>query len=180
MSDEQLQQDTAQTAALEPAIEPAPGPAPKKRGRRVGSKNAKTKRAETAERVRRWRERQREKAEAEEEANAQREKFSRERRAEGLLFFGETSACENCINITEEIEKARLWARLLNAPDIQPGENKRAYILQTLRSWCGAGCPLLHLESETLSTRRADIPDVNAYQFPDGADAPYEVQEEAT
>ena len=68
---------------------------------------------------------------------------------------------------------ARIWAKLLNVRDIQPGENQKVYILEVMRAWCAADCPLLHLKSKTLSKRKVDTPDVEQYVWPEGSDAPY-------
>jgi hypothetical protein len=147
-------------------------------GRRFGDKNKATKRAENAARQRAFRERQREKADAEAEAGEQQDRFFREMRAEGLLFWGETSPTINCINIAEEIEMARLWAKLLSVRDIQPGENQKAYILEVMLAWCLADCPLLHLDSRTLSNRKVDVPDVKQYVWPENSDTPYQDESE--
>ena len=138
-------------------------------------KNNAEKRAKNAEKVRNWRERQREKAEEEEEERLSQEKLFSDMRRDGLLFFGETAPLVNCVNIAEEIEMARIWARLLGVRDIQPGENQRNYILEVMRAWCAAEweCPLLHLESLTLSKRTVDLPDVEKYEWPEGSDAPF-------
>ena len=56
MEDEQLQHDLTEADAMDTEML-EPKPQGKRRGRRVGSKNSSTKRAETAARVRAFRER---------------------------------------------------------------------------------------------------------------------------
>ena len=175
---DELQNDAV--AETDAVAEATIQPTAKKRGRKPGSHGKNWHRARTAERVRLHRERKREaeEAEAEEKAEAaeSQEHFFKMMRQEGLLFFGETEPLVNCISIDEEIEMARIWARLLNVPDIEPGQNKRAYILTVMQAWCSAGCPLLHLESQTLSPRQADPPDIDKYEWPEGSEENFEYE----
>ena len=141
-------------------------------GRKFGNKNKATLRAENAARQAAYRERQREKAEMEAEDAEQHEAFTKERIAAGLAFFGETEAGINAINISEEIEAARRFAKLLQVRDIEQNENKRGYILLVLKAWVDAECPLLDTTIETFSDRKGSVP-VEKYTFPEGADAPF-------
>jgi hypothetical protein len=172
MSDE-LNDDLREAALLEPM--------PRGPGRPAGAKNKSTSRTETRKRVALHRQRKREKleaqAEAAEEARVSQEKLFRDMRADCILFFGETAPLVNCTNIAEEVEMARIWARLLNVRDIKPSENQKAYILEVMKAWCAADCPLLHLESKSLSKRKVDVPDVEQYVWPDGSDAPFKPNE---
>jgi hypothetical protein len=144
-------------------------------GRPKGSKERSETKRQTRLRVRLHRER---KAEEAEKLRANQERLFRDMRNEGLLFFGETSPLVNCINIEEEVEMARLWAKALNMPDIRPGENQKNYILEIMRAWCAAECPLFDIKSSTLSKRFVDVPDVEAYVWPEGSDTPFPEQSE--
>jgi hypothetical protein len=142
--DEDLKNRPAETAVLDTVtIEQPPHATPRKRGRPLGSRN-------------------RDAAEAAEEAQASQGKLFLDMRDEGLLFFGETAPLVNCINIEEEIEMAKIWAKLLDVRDIQQGENPKAYILEVLKEWCIADCPLLHLQSLKLSKRFVEVADAMA------------------
>jgi hypothetical protein len=152
--------------------EPKPSP-----GRPRGQKERSTAKRQVRLRVRAFRERQREKLEAEEEARISQEQLFKDMRAEGLLFFGEIAPTVNSNSIQDEIEMARIWARLLKVREIQPGEDQKAYILEVMKAWCGADCPLLHLESRTLSKRKVDLPEIEAYIWPDGADTPFQPEQ---
>ena len=175
MSDE-LNDDLREAALLEPM--------PRGPGRPAGAKNKSTSRTEVRRRVQLHRQRKKEKLEAEmeaaEEARVSQERLFKDMRNKNLLFFGEVQPTVNCTTIAQEIEMARLWARLLNVRDIQPGENQKVYILEVMRAWCAADCPLLHLESKSLSKRKVDVPDVSKYEWPDGSDAPFQTETQVT
>src|ERR1039457_3772121 len=96
--------------ALKAAVLTAIEGEPKKRGpgRPRGKERSTTKR-QTKLRVRAFRER---KAEEMEDTRISQEKLLREMRADGLLFFGETAPTVNCVSIQEEVDMARIWARL--------------------------------------------------------------------
>lgn len=173
MSDEsELQQDLAEADTIDAELVV-------KRGRPPGSKNRSDSRTEIRKRVALHRQRRCElagaKAEAEIEAAESQERLFRDMRADGLLFFGETAPTINCINIEQETEMARIWAKLLNVRDIQPGENQKAYILEVMQAWCAADCPLLHLQSQTLSKRNVDVPNIEEYVWPENSDEPYQI-----
>ena len=158
---DQLQDDLNELAELEPM--------PRKRGRPKGSGNKSSSKTATRLRVRNFRAR---KADEAEEALILQERLFKEMRADGLLFFGETAPCSNCVNIAEEVEMAREFGKALGTPDIEPGQNKRAYILSVMQAWCNAGAPLFHRESQTFR-RKLDVPDIEQYVWLDGADEPY-------
>jgi hypothetical protein len=142
-------------------------------GRPPGSPNKSNSKTAVRLRVREFRARQ---AEETEEIRESQQRLFNDMRNEGLLFFGEKVPTINCINISEEIDMARIWARLLNVRDIQPGDNQRAYILEVMQAWCSADCPLLHVESQTLSNRTVDIPNIEEYVWPENSDTPYQIQ----
>lgn len=147
-------------------------------GRRLGNKNIATKRAEATERVRQYRERKliaaEEEAQLAQDEPAARQRFALERAANNLLYFGEVSPNENCLTVAQEVETARRFARLLGVRDINLGDNQKVYILEVMRTWCSAECPLLDLNTETLSNRKHDAPDPENYIWLDGSDAPFE------
>ena len=136
--------------------------------RKYGSKNKSTKRAENAARQAAYRERQAEKAEEE----AAQEQLFKDMREQGLLFFGETAPLINCINMAEEVQMAQIWARLLGIREITPGENQKAYVLEVLKAWCSAECPLLHLETLTLAQCFMEVPDIDTYLWPEDCPDP--------
>jgi hypothetical protein len=168
MEDNQFENDLAKAAQLEPKHGP---------GRPKGSGNKSSSKTATRLRVRLHRQR---KAGEVEELYANQERLFKDMRNGGLLFFGETAPTINCVSIQEEIEMARIWAKLLNVRDILPGENQRNYILDVMRAWVNADCPLLHLESLALSKRKVDVPDVEQYVWPEGFDTPFQPEQSET
>jgi len=140
-------------------------------GRPPGSHNKSTSKTAVRLRVRECRARQ---ADVVEEKRESQETLFKDMRNEGLLFFGETAPTINCIGIAEEIEMARVWAKLLGVRDIKPGENQKVYILEVMQAWCKSDCPLLHLESKTLSPRTVDTPDIEQYEWLENSDTAYE------
>jgi hypothetical protein len=162
----ELQNDLNEAALLE---------LPRGPGRPPGGHNRSDSRTEVRKRVAAHRERKRIAAE---EVQASQEKLFRDMRELGFCFFGETAPLQNCTSIAEEVEMARLWAKLLNVPEIRPGQNQKNYVLEVMKAWCIAECPLLHLESQTLSRRFVDVPDIEKYEWLPGSDRPFEPDQE--
>ena len=124
-------------------------------GRPVGARGKETLRAE---RLEQQEQRKQEEAEYERECRLDQPRFERDRKEKNLLYFGETAACENCMTIDSEVAQARIWSRLLGGPEPTPRQTKKGYIVNILKLWCNADCPLLDANTNTLSTELVDAP----------------------
>lgn len=153
-------------------------------GRRLGNKNTSTKRAETAARVRAYRERQAEKADAEKENRHRSEATLRRLRQNGFTLFGELETGPSGLPIDaqtaeEELMLAKEYAAALNLPDILPGQTIRNFVTEVLRAWCSAGARMFNRSTGQFSTNEFEGLKPDDYQFPIGVDeAPIKLETE--
>ena len=85
-----------------------------------------------------------------ERARQMNEQGRRERAAMGLCFFGETAPGIDAMTIEDALAVCREFARLLDQPDIQPGESLKQFESRVGQVWLQQGGPFLNRSKQEL------------------------------
>jgi hypothetical protein len=92
-----------------------------------------------------------------------------------LICFGEKEPLVNAETIVEEIEIASEFSAALNGQRIYPGQTPRSFISNIFDLWVNQGCSAFSRKTKKFSLLvKFDIPNIDKYVWPDGADEPYQ------